>query len=236
MATPYRGAFDNFFRTLAISRVNYKALASHSLTAAQSAGLPATFTPTLSSLSTHIDAFDENLVEGLDPTAGATEAFRQARKAWLTFVDDTMKDIVTPKLRKAPAYADFKKFSRNQLRALTQDGLLTESKALLKLYADHAGALATPALAAAAKAAYDAMAAADTDRDEQGVTQDTARLALAGDRDEIATDLFNLKCQLHLRFPNDADKVYSFFDFSKVRKSGQKKKAGTGTPNTPPTP
>jgi hypothetical protein len=46
----------------------------------------------------------------------------------------------------------------------------------------------------------------------------------AGDRDDIATELFALKCQLHMPFPNDADKVYSFFDFSMVRRSAKPKK------------
>ena len=229
MATPYRGAFDNFFRTLPISRVNFKALATYSLRAAQGAGLPASFTPTLTSLDTHTAAFDENLVEALDPTAGTTEAFRRARKAWLAFVDDTMKDLVTPKLRKAAAYADFKTLSKNALRQMTQNTLLTESKALLQLYVDHATALGAPTLAATAQAAYAAMTTADAGRDEQEATLDTATLALAGDRDDVATDLFTLKCQLHQRFPNDADKVYSFFDFSKVRR-----KSGKADPGTPP--
>lgn len=230
MATPYRSAFDNFFRTLAISRVNYKTLATYSLRTAQGAGLPASFTPMLTSLDTHITAFDENLVEGLDPTAGTTEAFRRARKSWLAFVDDTMKDHVTPKFRKDAAYADFRKLNKNKLSNLTQPELLTESKALLQLYSDHAAALTAPTLVASAQAAYDAMETADEGRDTQAATLDTARLALAGDRDDVATDLFALKCQLHLRFPNDADKVYSFFDFSKVRRPAVKAKPG----DTPP--
>lgn len=224
MATPYRSEFDNFFANLAISRVNYKALATFSLRKAQGAGLPATFTPTLSSLSTHIDAFDENLIERLSPTAGTTLEFQQARKTWLTFVDDTMKDLVTPKLRKVAAFADFKKLSKNKLRNLPQKDLLVESKALLVLYSDHATALGAPTLVTDAQKVYDALAAADETRDEQTSTLDDTTLALAGDRDNIATDLFALKCQLHLRFPNDPDKVYSFFDFSKVRPSGSKKK------------
>lgn len=224
VATPYRSEFDNFFANLAISRVNYKALATFSLRKAQGAGLPATFTPTLSSLGTHIDAFDENLIERLDPTAGTTLAFQEARKKWLTFVDDTMKDLVTPKLRKLPAFADFKKLSKSRLRNLAQDDLLVESKALLVLYTDNATALGVPTLVANAQEVYDALVAADETRDEQTSTRDDATLALAGDRDDIAADLFALKCQLHLRFPNDPDKVYSFFDFSKVRPSGSKKK------------
>ena len=226
MATPYRGAFENPFRTLPVSRVNFKALAQSALRTAQQAGLPATFTPTLSSLSTHIDSFDENLTERLDPTAGTTEAFRRARKAWLAFVDDTMKDYVTPRLRKDPAYADFGKFTRSKLRVLPQDELLADSKPLLGLYADHAAALGAPTLVADAQAAYDAMETADAGRDHKAAALDTAALALAGDRDEIATDLFALKNQLHLRFPHDSDKVYSFFDFSKVRRKAAKAPKG----------
>jgi hypothetical protein len=223
MATPHHTAFENFFETLVISRVNYKALAHYTLLTAQQAGLPASFTPTLTSLAAHYDAFDANLTDRLDPTAGATEAFKRARKAWLTFVDDTMKDLVTPKLRKAAAYADFKKFGKSKLSLMQQDELLTESKALLALYVDHAAALGAPTLAADALAAYDALRATDAIRDTQAATLDTARLALAGDRAAIATDLFAVKCLLHLHYPHDADKVYSFFDFSKVRVSGGKK-------------
>ena len=80
------------------------------------------------------------------------------------------------------------------------------------------------------------MTTADAGRDEQDATLDTATLALAGDRDDVATDLFTLKCQLHVRYPNDDDKVYSFFDFSKVRKSGTKKKDGGATPGPTPSP
>ena len=236
MASPYRSAFDNFFRTIAISRVNYKALATYSLRTAQGAGLPATFTPTLTALSTHLDAFDENLTERLDPTAGSTEAFRRARKAWLKFVDDTMKDHVTPKLRTAAAYADFKKLTKNKLSELTQDELLTTSKPLLQLYTDHATVLGAPTLAAAAQTVYDVMDTADAGRDQQSATLETATLALAGDRDEIATDLFALKSLLHLRFPNDADKVYSFFDFGKVRRPNGKKAKAAKSDGTTPTP
>jgi hypothetical protein len=216
MATPYRAAFENFFRTLPISRVNYKALAQYSLVAAQDAKLPDSFAPTLKALDTHIAAFDENLVERLDPTASATEAFRQARLKWLAFVDDTMKDYVTPKLRKAPAYADFKKFSKSKLRNLSQPALLVESKTLLQLYSDHAAELSAPTLVADAQAVYDALAAADTSRDHQGALLDNARVALTGDRAAIADDLFALKNHLHLHFPTNPDKVYSFFDFSKL--------------------
>ncbi len=218
MATPYRAEFDNFFSKLAISRVNYKALATYTLRTAQGAGLPATFGPTLAALEAHLTAFDENLTERLDPTAGTTAAFQQARKAWLAFVDDAMKDHVTPKLRKAAAYADFKQFGKTKLRNLPQGDLLVDSKALLALYTEHAAALGAPALAANAQAVYAALVAADTTRDTEAANLDTARLALAGDRDEIATDLFAVKCLLHLRFPHDPDKVYSFFDFSKVRR------------------
>ena len=226
MATPYRNAFENFFRTLPISRVNYKALATYSHLTAQNAGLPAVFTPLLAALNTHVQAFDENLVERLDPTAGATAAFRTARKAWLAFVDDTMKDSVTPKLRKLPAYADFKKFAKTKLSGLTQDELLTESKALLALYIEHAAALGVPTLPVEAKAVYDALATTDTTRDAHAAALDDARLALVGDRHAIADDLFALKNQLHLHFRTDADKVYSFFDFSKVRKYSVKPKKG----------
>jgi hypothetical protein len=223
MANAYHSYFDNFFEHLRMDRPAYKAQAQYSLRAVREATLGAVFTPLLAELETAIAGFDENLTERNQSTAGGTMAFREARKQWLTFVDDTLKDYVTPKLRKLPVYADFKKYGKSRLAALNQPTLLTTSKDLLKLYAAQQGGL-YPTLTADAQALYDALAGADETRDTQDSTIDEARLDLADDRRAIAAAQRRLKAQLELTF-DDADKVYSFFDFSasKEAKNARKK-------------
>ena len=76
-------------------------------------------------LQTAIVGFNENLTDRTQSMAGGTDAYHLARTAWLEFVDDTMKAYVTPKLRKLPVYADFKKFGKSKLSALRQPDLLT---------------------------------------------------------------------------------------------------------------
>jgi hypothetical protein len=204
--------FANVFLTLRMARPEFKAQALHSLRAVREAALGAAFTPLLAELDTAIAGFDENLADSSASTAGGTGAYHQARTAWLEFVDDTLKDYVTPKLRKLPAYADFKKYGKSKLAALKQPALLTESAALLKLYAAHQGAL-YPTLAAEAAAKLQALTATDETRDTQEADITDARLDLADDRAAIARAQRRLKAQLELTF-EDAEKVYSFFDFS----------------------
>ena len=183
----------------------------------------AVFTPLLVALQAAIDGFDENLTDRNQSTAGGTDAYHLARTAWLAFVDDTMKDHITPKLRKLPGYADFKKFGKSKLSALKQPKLLTESRALVALYRAQQAAL-YPTLEAEAQQKYEALAAADETRDTQDATITEAILDLADDRAAIAHAQRRLKAQLELTF-DKAEKVYSFFDFSaaKVNKSGKVK-------------
>ena len=222
MQGAYSTYFDNLFLALRMARPDFKAQAQYSLLAAREAALGAAFTPLLAELETAIAGFDENLSDRNQSTAGGTDAFRLARTEWLTFVDDTMKDYVTPKLRKLPAYADFKKFGKSKLAALSQPKLLTESKALVALYRDHQAAL-YPTLGAEAKARYDALTAADETRDTQEATISDAMLALADDRAAIARAQHRLKAQLELTFEKP-EKVYSFFDFSKAEYSRKTQK------------
>jgi hypothetical protein len=188
------------------------------------AGPGAVFTPLLADLETAIAGFDENLTERNQSTAGGTAAFAEARKKWLAFVDDTMKDYVTPKLRKLPVYADLKQYGKSKLAALDQPTLLTQSKELLKLYEGQQAALKYPDLTADAQALYAALAAADESRDTQDSAIDDARLDLADDRRAIARAQRRLKAQLELTF-EEADKVYSFFDFSAAQLPKSKKAA-----------
>ena len=223
MQGAYSTYFDNLFLGLRMARPDFKAQAQYSLRAVQQAALGAAFTPLLAALETALAGFDEHLTDRTQSTAGGTEAFRTARAQWLAFVDDTMKDHVTPKLRKLPIYADFKKFGKSRLANLNQPTLLTESKALLDLYAAQQAAL-YPKLGADARQLYDALDAADDTRDQQEGDITEARLGLADDRLAIARAQRRLKAQLELTFDEPA-KVYSFFDFAKakVSKSGKVK-------------
>ena len=230
MQGAYSTYFDNLFLALRMARPAYKAQAQYSLLAAREATLGAAFTPLLAELETAIAGFDENLSDRNQSTAGGTDAFRLARTEFLEFVDDTLKDYITPKLRKLPVYADFKKFGKSKMAALKQPELLTQAKALLKLYLDHQAAL-YPTLGADAKKRYEALTAADQTRDSQEATISDAILDLADDRAAIARAQRRLKAQLELTFEKPA-KVYSFFDFSaaKVNKSGKVKIVVAPTP------
>jgi len=224
MKGPNATYFENPFLTLSMARPAYKAQAEYSLRAVREADLGAAFTPLLAALETAITGFDENLTDGGQSTAGGTGAYHEARTAWLDFVGDTMLDYVTPKLRKLPVFADFKKFGKSKLKALGQPALLTQSKALLALYAEQQAALKYPTLGAEADALYQTLAATDETRDIQGATITDARLDLADDRAAIARAQRRLKAQLELTF-DQPEKVYSFFDFSKAesaRKSARK--------------
>ncbi|WP_345126408.1 hypothetical protein [Hymenobacter antarcticus] len=222
MQGAYSTYFDNLFLTLRMARPDFKAQAQYSHRAVTEAALGAAFTPLLAALETAIAGFDENLTDRNQSTAGGTDAFRLARTEWLEFVDDTMKDYITPKLRKLPVYADFKKFGKSKMAALKQPELLTQAQALLKLYLDHQAAL-YPTLVAEAKVKYQALTAADETRDTQDATISEAILGLADDRAAIARAQRRLKAQLELTFEKP-EKVYSFFDFSAARLPKSKKK------------
>ena len=125
MQGAYSTYFDNLFLTLRMARPDYKAQAQYSLLAAREAALGAAFAPLLAELETAIAGFDENLSDRNQSTAGGTDAYHLARTEFLEFVDDTLKDYITPKLRKLPVYADFKKFGKSKMAALKQPELLT---------------------------------------------------------------------------------------------------------------
>jgi hypothetical protein len=220
----YQTYFDNFFATLPMSRTNFKALGTGTLTTARQAGLGAEFAAHLTTLETALNGFNDNLTDADESTAGGTGAFRVARKAWLEFVDDTMKDYVTPRLRKLPVYADFKKYGKSKLAALDQPALLQDSKLLLDLYTQHAAALGQPTLPTEAQAAYQQLATADTARDTTGAAISEARVALSADWLTLARALYRLKAQLELTY-DDPKQVYRFFDFSKTNKSNRALKA-----------
>ena len=232
MQGAYSTYFDNLFLSLRMARPDYKAQAQYSLRTTQQAALGAAFTPLLADLETAIAGFDENLTDRNQSTAGGTEAFRTARAKWLEFVDDTVKDYVTPKLRKLPIYADFKKFGKSKLAALSQPMLLTESKTLLELYGAQQKTL-YPTLAADAQKLYDALDTADETRDTQAGDINDAMLGLADDRAAIARAQRRLKAQLELTFEKP-EKVYSFFDFAKAKLPKAKKKPAISTPPTQP--
>lgn len=229
MAQPYATYFENFFEALRMARPDYKAQAEYALRAGRQAQLAAVFNPLLADLEAAINGFDENLTDRQQPTQGNTEAYKTARKAWLAFVDDTMKDYITPKLRKLPVYADFKVFGKSKLAALKQDALLVDSQKLIKLYALHAAALAYPAVAADATARLAAVAALDETRDTADAATGTTILALADDRAAIARAERRFKAQLELTFDAPA-KVYSFFDFSRAKLPKAKKTTDGTTP------
>ena len=222
MQGAYSTYFDNLFVALRMARPDYKAQAQYALRAGREAALGKSFEALLADLEAAITAFDENLTERSQSTAGGTDAYHTARTEWLAFVDDTMKDYVTPKLRKLDVYADFKKFGKSKLAGLDQPALLTQSKALLALYTAQQGAL-YPTLGAEAEARYQAVATADASRDTQAASIGTAQLALADDRAAIARAQRRFKAQLELTF-DKPEKVYSFFDFAAAKLPKAKKK------------
>ncbi|WP_400191955.1 hypothetical protein [Hymenobacter sp. B81] len=214
----YQSYFDHFFATLPLSRVNFKASGTSTLAALREADLGTAFAPHLTELEAALAGFDDALTEADAPTAGDTAAFRAARKAWLAFVDDTMKDYVTPKLRRLPAYADFRRYGKSRLAALAQADLLQDSQQLLALYTEHAAALGRPTLPAEARAAYQPLPDAWDARDTTDAGIAAARTDLSADWLALARALRRVKAQLELRFDEPAE-VYRFFDFSKVRKA-----------------
>ncbi|UOQ55258.1 hypothetical protein [Hymenobacter cellulosivorans] len=220
----YQSYFDNFFATLPMSRTNFKALGAATHLAVKQAELGNEFNAHLTALEAALNGFDVNLTDADESTSGGTEAFRMARRQWLTFVDDTMKDYVTPKLRKLPAYADFRKYTRGKLTGLDQHELLQDSKLLLDLYTKHAAGLGQPSLPAAAKAAYQQLASADESRDTADAAISQARVALSADWLKLARALRRLKAQLELRF-EETEEVYRFFDFGKTRVAKRPAKA-----------
>jgi len=180
-ASAYSTYFDNLSLSLRMARPDHKARAQYSLRIAREAGLGVPFASLLADLKTALAGFNENLADRNQSTAGGTEAFRAARAKWLEFVDDTMKDHVTPKLRKLPIYADFKKVSKSKLTALNQPTLLTESKLLLVPYMVHQKAL-YPMLRADVQQLYNALETADETRDTQAGGITGVILGLADDR------------------------------------------------------
>jgi hypothetical protein len=228
MKGAYSTYFNNLFLALRMARPDYKAQALSCLRAGREAALGAAFAPLLAELDTAITGFDENLSDSGRSTAGETGAYRLARTEWLAFVDDTMKDYVTPKLRKLPVYADFQKFGKSKLAKLDQDALLTNSATLVKLYLAQQAAL-YPTLGQDAAAKLQALADVDETRDTQGATITDARLDLADDRAAIARAQRRFKAQLELTFDSE-EKVYSFFDFSATKEARQARKKAEPKP------
>ena len=222
MTGPYSTYFDNPFLALRMARPAFKEQAQHVARAVRDAKPGAAFDPLLTALDTAIAGFDDKLTDRVEPTAADTEAYRRARKDWLTFVDDAMKDNITPKLRKLPVYADFKKFGKSRLSGLDQANLLIQSQQLIDLYTEHQTAVGRPTLAAEAAAKLKAVADLDALRDKEDATT-TLILDLATDRAAIARAQRRLKAQLELTF-DDPAKVYSFFDFSQTQLPKAKKK------------
>ena len=231
----YGTYFENFFAGLRLSRPNFKASGTYTATALTTASLGAAGAPFITDLNAALTGFDENLTDRQDPTQGDTAAYRAARKAWLAFVDDTAKDYVTPKLRKAAHYADFKALSRNVLAELSQPELPLQSQALVDLYTTHAAALGYPTVVADAKAKLQAVLDTMTTRVESDTDTDATILDLQADWLRVARALRRAKAFLELQF-DDPAKVYSFFDFSKVKlpKGKKVKPANPANPATPP--
>lgn len=229
--------FLNFFLSLAISRPNFRGLAQYTRDALKGAGLGPLFEPFIQDLDVAIAGFDVNLTERNDPTAGSTEAFRQARKAWLTFVFEQQMKVVNAALFGQPALKDFRQFTRGKLSGLGQETLLTHSDALVQLYTDNATALQpfyavhnpTPAgqppvtLVEKAKALVKTLREAHSTRNQADAAIDTSIQELAKDWVALARALNRAKAMLELTF-DDPKQVYVFFDFSKARKSGTKAK------------
>ncbi|MCC3158744.1 hypothetical protein LJ737_15980 [Hymenobacter sp. 15J16-1T3B] len=212
----YSAYFANFFTTLPVSRVRFHALGTAVLTALGAAELPAAFDPHLAELQAALNAFDVDLAEAGPAPAGNSAAYRAARRDWLTFVDDTMKDYVTPHLRKQPAYADFMRHRKSRLAQLDHASLLRQSKQLLALYDVHHAALQYPALPADARAVFQQLTQADNARTITEAILDAARVSAAGDWQRLARALRRVKAQLELHFDEPAA-VYRFFDFAPGR-------------------
>ncbi|RTQ44705.1 hypothetical protein EJV47_27315 [Hymenobacter gummosus] len=212
----YQSYFDNFFATLPMSRVNFKQLGADTLTTLRAAKLGTEFAAHEAALQSALDGFDENLTDADESTSGDTAAFKAARKQWLTFVDDTMKDYVTPKLRKLPVYADFKQYQKGKLGQLGHARLLQDSKQLLGLYQQHAAAMKYADLPTDAQALYDQLSQTHEERGTNEASIGKARVALAADWLALAQVLRRVKAQLELRFAEPAE-VYRFFDFGATR-------------------
>ena len=251
MNRPYFSLFANLFLTLVISRPNFRGLAQYTLDAlrqARAAGRisgPA-FEALIQGLTDALAAFDDNLAERNDPTAGDTEAFRTARAAWLAWVQEQQIKVINPALFGKDALKDFRRLTRGKLGALNQETLMTQSEALVKLYTDSAAALQpryaleypTPAgqpavtMADRAKNLVKALRTADSARDTTDVVIDTSITDLKSDWTTLALALRRTKGLLEFTFDTD-EEVYNFFDFSKARPTKTTKKADQQTGPTP---
>ncbi|MBC7448903.1 MAG: hypothetical protein H7330_12675 [Hymenobacteraceae bacterium] len=231
---PYFSYFQNAFLTLVISRPNFRGLAQYTLDAVRqgraTGRLGAEFDPLVVGLTDAIARFDHNLLQRNDPTAGNTEAFRQARAAWLAFVLEQQERVVKGALFGQAALKDFRPLTHNKLRVLGQETLLTKSDVLVKLYADYAATLQplyavfnpplagepVVTLAKRAAALVKGLRAADSVRDQGDAQIHTSIKALATDWVALAVALRRVKGQLEVVFDTDQE-VYDFFDFSKAK-------------------
>lgn len=241
---PYFSYFLNFFLTLVISRPNFRALAQYTRDALKGAGLGPLFDPFIQDLDTAIAGFDVNLIQREDPTAGDTEAFRQARAQWLHFVLEVQVKVVNPAMFGKTALKDFRKFTHGKLAALDQDELPILSDALVVLLGDHQAVLQplyaahfpTPAgqqpqtLVAKATELVTSVRDADSARDQAFATVDTTIQNLAKDWVALARALNRAKAMLELTFDDPKD-VYRFFDFSKAKTT---KRPSGGNKKNPP--
>ncbi len=255
MNRPYFSLFANFFLTLVISRPNFRGLAQYTLdalkqarTAGRLSALSAPFDALIVALTTAIAEFDGTLTERLDPTAGNTEAFRLARAAWLSFVQEQQIKVVNPALFGKAVLKDFRRYTRGKLAAYGQQSLLTHSEELVQLYTDNAAALqpfyathnppvagqpAPPPLVTRAAALAQALRAADSARNSADAALDTSITTLKSDWVTLARCLRRAKGLLEATFDSD-EEVYGFFDFSKANVTKNQKKADKQAV-TPPT-
>ncbi|GAB2958603.1 hypothetical protein GCM10027048_27060 [Hymenobacter coalescens] len=210
----YPRYFDHFFATQRISRFRFRALGNYALTQLREANLSAAFAPHAAELQAALNGFEPDLLRGIaHAPAGGTTAFRVARKQWLAFVDDAMKDYVTPRLRKLPVYAEFRQYRKSRLRALDHTTLLLHSRTLLNLYESHQAALHAEDLCADAQRLFRRLAHADESRTIAEAISDQARMARSADWLALARALRRFKAQLELHFDDPAE-VYRFFDLT----------------------
>lgn len=240
-APPYFSYFQNAFLTLDISRPNFRGLAQYTLDAVRQALTAGRFGPDHESLAakladnleTAISKFDTSLGQRNDPTAGDTEAFRQARQQWLDFVQAQQLQVVNPALFGKPALKDFRGLTHGKLGRLGQETLLTRSAALVVLYQTHAAALqplyalhnaGQPPLADRAAALVQTMRAVQQMRNQELAEIDASIQLLAADWVAVALALRRIKGLLEMVFDTDHE-VYVFFDFSKARSPKAVRKA-----------
>lgn len=231
----YQTYFQQFLLTLPISRPGFRVGAQFTYDAVRAAGLGGLFPAALTQLETAIGGLDVNLQVRGTSTADDTEAQRRMRAKIVAFVDDTLIDLVKPKLRKLVAYKSFKGLGKTEFKRIKQHELLGRLDVFAGLLTANAATLG-PAAGTEAAQLVAQWETVTKERTESTEEIDQSILDLALDWVAVARALRRIQLLLLLQFIDEADggeaRAYAYFNFSETFKALAK----TPAPVVAPTP